>query len=201
MSEELAEQLKWLVRAYVVGVVVYLAQGHARGLKNQPGVVFVVSLIVAAWLFAYLSFFLGVDVAGLARIFGVPRGHRFTGFAPGEEVRLRLNFTYGAINRAGYNGVFKLVLTDRRLLAGANLTRWFLVEIPLREIVRATLEPRRWFLPAAVVIVQSGGTGVFTWKIGLASGNHFSELLAELGRLGVEVEGSPEIASQSIPRL
>lgn len=197
MSEETADRLKWLLRACLVAAAFYLITSGTRGLKGPHALMFVWACNVVILMTIYLEFFLGVSVTGLARLFGVPRGKPFTGIAPGEEPRFRLNFAYGSINWAGYKGVFKLLLTNRRLLAGANLTKWFLLEIPFEQIVRAVAKKRRLIFPAALIIEQSGSDGTATCKIGVANDKKFRELLAQLGKLGVRVEESGD--GQSIP--
>lgn len=188
MSEAAAERLKWLLRAYLVAGGVYVLAVGWRHLEREVGSWPIISVVLAIWLLVYLEFFLGVAAIGFCRLFRIPQGRRFAGLAPGEEARLRLNFAYGSLNWASYNGVFKLLLTNQRLLVGANLTNWFLIEIPLVEMVRAIERKRRLLFPSTLEIVQSGGSGAFTWKIGVANENNFCELVRKLGELGVRVE-------------
>lgn len=192
MSEALAHRLKTLCRLYFAGGLFYLWYTRHQDHPLQPAV-FVLLLILfigMAWLTAYLSFLLGVDVLGLGRLFGVPPGKPFPGLYPGEEERLRFDYTRGRIGRASYNGIFKLLLTDQRLLAGANLTSWHLLEIPLREITTATVRTSRWFT-SSLQLTQVGPRGTEQWTVGLSNSSEFAKLVEELKRLGVPVQAGP----------
>lgn len=188
VSEETADRLKWFLRAYFVGAGLYLLARTPRSLTRDEAAVLAIATIAVVWATIYLNFFLGVDVTGLGRVLGVPRGKPSSGLAPGEELRFRLNFAAGSINLASFNGVFKLLLTNRRLLVGANLTNWFLLEIPLEQIIRAVARKRRLIFPPTLRIEQSGTSGVSTCKIALGNDKNFRELLKRLGEVGVRVE-------------
>ena len=156
MTFQGAHRLKRAVRvAFVIGNVALIAialqiWSASGGDFDRPwtdvrllfytlvGGVFLLSAALIVGL--YLSIFLGVDVFGLSKVArllrtGLPEGKPFDGFAPGEAEVLRFDYCSGGLNRdVGFRGIFKLLLTNRRLLVGANLTTWFLVEFQLSEL-------------------------------------------------------------------
>jgi hypothetical protein len=202
MSEALAHRLKHFCRvSFVSGMAamlwLYWLVRTAKGPDDLPFrpeggqwllVMLAAWLGVATFLTAYLSVFLGIDVLGLNRLFGMPTGKPFSGLQPGEEERLRFDFSRGGIGWANFNGLFKVRLTNRRLLAGANLTSWHLLEIPIDQIIAAELRSRRW-LPPALRLMEVGSMGTEQWDLSLHKKEEFARLLEGLEELGVPIQG------------
>jgi hypothetical protein len=202
MSEALAHRLKHFCRVSLVAgtaalLWLYLLVRRAETHRDLPfelesGLWFL--LLLAVWLGLatllsfYLMVFMGVDVLGLNRLFGVPTGKPFGGLQPGEEERLRFEYTRGGIGWLNFNGVFKVRLTNQRLLAGANLTSWHLLEAPLEQIIAAEVRTRRW-LPPALHLTQVGSQGTEGWALTLHKKEEFERLLRGLEDLGVPIHG------------
>jgi hypothetical protein len=152
-------------------------------------IILLMSLIgFAVFLGLFLSLLQGVDVFGLNRLSQLPEGKPFKGLEPEEEGRLWLDFTHGAIGRNVYRGIFKLLLTNRRLLVGANLTSWYLQEILLTDITAAEVRGsgrQPWVLRLTLRTPDTR-----PWEIALSRPWAQEQLLKELHRLGVEVTGS-----------
>lgn len=203
MSEAMAHRLaracriSFLVTLLAVGWVYWQMRAALRPdeLPLLPaGMVQLLHLLVV-WLGAtvllglYLDLFLGLDVFGLNGLLGMPTGRPFGGLAPGEEERLRFDYSRGFIGWSNYNGLFKLCLTNRRLLAGVNLSSWYLLDLPLEEILTAEVRTRRLF-PSSLRLTRMGLAGVERWELGLQAKSQFEQLLAELRRLGVPLQES-----------
>lgn len=201
MSEELAERLKTFCRlTLVLGtlalVYLYGLLRQARAPEDLPLkldsllpllIVLVACVGLALLLSLYLTVFLGVDVLGMNRLFGMPRGRPFTGLRPDEEERLRIDFAVGGLNWANFNRIFKLRLTNQRLLVGANLTSWHLLELPLQEITAAEVRTHRWFGPK-LHLERSGPAGLESWAVHLRNQSQFHQLVEELRAAGVAVQ-------------
>lgn len=204
MSEALASRLKQFCRvSLVAGSAILLwfywlaRTAKSRGdLPFSPEAGLWVLVLVIIWLSVtlvlsfYLMVFLGVDVLGLNRLFRVPTGKPFGGLQPDEQARLRLNYTRGSIGWANFNGLFKLLLTNRRLLVGANLTSWYLLEVPLPAILSAEVR-RRFLFFNAIRLTTAGLQGTETWEIGLQKKGEFQRLAATLRTLGVPFTTPP----------
>lgn len=149
-------------------------------------IVLFLSLIgFAVFLGLYLSLLLGVDVFGLNRLIRLPEGKPFFGLKPDEEERLRLDFTQGALGWHVYRGIFKLRLTNRRLLVGANLTSWYLLELLLTDITKAEVRSsvrQPWLLRLTL-----RSAAARPWEIALSDSQARQQLLDRLQKLGVEV--------------
>lgn len=211
MSEALAHRLKHLCRVSLVAGTAALLWSYwlVRDAQRPEDVPFELQtdlwllVLLAAWLGAatllsvYLVVFLGMDVLGLNGLFGIPTGKPFAGLQPDEEERLRLEYTRGGIGGLGFNGVFKLRLTNRRLLAGANLTSWYLLEIPLEQIIAAELRGRKRWFPAALWLTRVGSAGAERWGLTLEKKEEFERLLQGLEELGVPIRGWAGPAVQS----
>ena len=210
MSEALAHRLKHFCRiSLVAGAAALLwlyrlvrsAETH-RDLpfELESGLWLLVLLTawlgVATLLSVYLTVFMGVDVLGLNRLIGVPAGKPFGGLEPGEEERLRFEYTRGGIGWSNFNGVFKVRLTNRRLLAGANLTSWHLLEAPLEQIITAEVHTRRWF-PPALHLTQVGSQGTERWVLTLHKKEEFERLLQGLEDLGVPIQGRESVSASA----
>lgn len=196
MSERLAEALKVSCRiGFLVGNValiwLYLAIRDAKRPEDLPFDLTAALCLVAfvaltlggsALLGTYLSFAMGVDVFGLNRLSGYPRGKPFDGLAPEEEERLRLRWTRGAFGR-GANAGFKLLLTNRRLLAGSSLTSWYLLDISL-EHVRGVERMERRFGPKTLRFHLLDATEEHR-DISLGHDHERERLEEELARLGI----------------
>lgn len=131
---------------------------------------------------AYLSLAMGVDVFGLNRLTGYPRGKPFGGLAAGEEVRLRYRWIRGSLGRGASLG-FKLLLTDRRILAGSSLSSWYLLEIPLASVRLVTREKPRWG-PEAVRFHLTGSEPA-SWVLTLGGASERARLIEELSHFGL----------------
>jgi hypothetical protein len=202
LSEALAHRLKHFCRVSLVAgtaalLWLYLLVRRAETHRNLPfelesGLWLLVPLAawlgVATLLSVYLTVFMGVDVLGLNRLFGVPTGKPVGGLRPGEEDRLRFEYTRGGIGWSNFNGVFKVRLTNWRLLAGANLTTWYLLEAPLEQIIAVEVRARRWF-PPALHLTQVGSQGTERWALTLHKKEEFERLLQGLEELGVPIQG------------
>ena len=142
----------------------------------------------AVFLGLYLSFLLGVDVFGLNRLTRLPEGKPFFGLKPNEEDRLRLDLTQGALGWNVYRGIFKLRLTNRRLLVGVNLTSWYLLELLLTDITKAEVRSsvRQPWLLRLTLRSAAARPG----EIALSRPQAQEQLLNELRKLGVEVTGA-----------
>lgn len=200
VSESLAQRLKTYCRySFLVGLLAlgwaYWEMRQAAGpadLPTSPQNMLLLVIVLAAWLGStlllglYLDLFLGLDVFGLNGLLGMPTGKPFRGLEPGEEDRLRFNFSQGMLGWASYGGIFKLRLTNQRLLVGANLTSWHLLEVPLREII--TAEVRRGWLASVLRLTRVGPAGTEQWRLGLQSQSEFDQLVGALKELGVPVE-------------
>jgi len=202
MTEALAHRLKHLCRvSLVAGTAALLwfcwlvrSAQEPEHLPFKPEAGLWLLVLLTAWLgtatllSVYLVVFLGMDVLGLNRLFGIPTGKPFSGMGPEEKECLRFDFTGGGIGGLGFNGVFKLRLTNRRLLAGASLTSWYLLEVPLEQIIAAELRgQKRWF-PAALRLTRVGSTGTEQWDLTLHKKEEFERLLQGLEELGVPVQ-------------
>lgn len=198
MSERLANRLKIACRImFVLGnlalVWLFFLIRDAERAEDLPfalsQVVWLVLLAalaigVSLLLGTYMSFAMGVDVFGLNRFSHFPRGKPFDGLAPGEEKRLHLPWTRGAFGR-GANAGFKLLLTNRRLLAGSSLTSWYLLEIPLETIRLVEKKDRRWGSSALRFHVV--GAADYHREISLGRESERVRLEEELSRLGIAV--------------
>ncbi|MEM7200181.1 MAG: hypothetical protein AAF628_07940 [Planctomycetota bacterium] len=149
MTETLADALKTGCRtAFLLGNVLLFTVGWFVLRANQPedlpftcvGAVRVLTVTVICIggglvLGSYLSLALGVDVFGLNRLLGVPRGRPFHGLQDGEEERLQLRWSAGGVGRTcGYAFGMKMLLTTRRLLLGTHLSSWFVYEFSLADV-------------------------------------------------------------------
>jgi hypothetical protein len=202
VRESLARRLKIFCRlSYVVcgAGLAFLYRSTERAsapeeLPLSPEASLVALFALAAWaglavlVGVYLSVFLGVDVVGLNALLGLPTGKPFDGLEPGEEERLRFDYISGSIGWSNYNGVFKLCLTNQRLLVGVNLTSWYLLQLPLGEITNASVEHRRWF-PPQLHLERLGFAGTEQWRITVGKRFQFDQLIEELKRLGVPFWG------------
>jgi hypothetical protein len=196
MTERLADRLKVACRAaLVVGTLalvwLYLIVRRAEGAEDLPftlgqaiALLLLVTLIIGAGLLlgTYLSLFLGVDVFGLNRLSRLPRGKPFEGLATGEEERLHLGWTRGGMG-LGANMGFKLLLTNRRLLAGSSLTSWYLLEIPLDKVRLVERLERRWGPTALRFHLLEGASP--HWDLTLVGETERAALEEELSRLGL----------------
>ncbi len=144
MSESIAHALKWLCRVSllaITGALVWLymqSRSETLPFSTMDTLRLLLGIVacfgLSSLLSLYLMLLLGIDVLGLRRLTGAPTGKPFSGLEAGETERLRFDFTHGGIGRSRYRWVFKLLLTDKRLLVGVNLTSWFLLELPLARI-------------------------------------------------------------------
>lgn len=193
VSENLAQILKTVCRLYLVGLPVWVFWIVWRKDFDHRLVPFLAgSFAVIITLTVYVSFALGVDVVGVGRPLGYPQGKPFEGLRPDERDHLRCNFTAGSIDGLRHKGVFKLRLTNQRLLAGINLTGWHLVEIPLREIAGAETGTRGRVFPTRTLrLTWRGPGGTEQREIGLSIRSDFARLIEELQRLGVPIKDSP----------
>jgi hypothetical protein len=204
VSEALASRLKQFCRLSLVAGSAILLWFYwlARTAKSRGDIPFspeaglwlltlvTVVLAVAMLLSSYLMVFLGVDVLGLNHLLRMPAGKPFTGLQPDEQERLRLNCTRGSIGWANFNGLFKLLLTNRRLLVGANLTSWYLLEVPLPAILSAEVR-RRFLFFNTIRLTTAGLQGTEAWEIGLQKKGEFERLAASLRALGVPFTTPP----------
>lgn len=198
VSEALAHRLKTLCRLYFGlyfgGLLVWLVRKGTFPAPEELPISLWVSLSAMTLLTVYLSAFLGVDVLGVNRLFGIPAGKPFQGLSLDEEDLLRFDYTDGRIGWFVSGGLFKLRLTNQRLLVGANLTSWYLLEIPLHQITSAEAGIRRWLsIPLGPVLrlTRVGAHRTEQWDIGLRRQFEFEQLVKELRRWGVPVRGMP----------
>jgi hypothetical protein len=202
MSERLANRLKTACRiAFVIGNLIllwiFLAIRDAEGPEDLPfdstrGILLLLfaTLAIGASLLlgTYMSFIMGVDVFGLNRLSRFPRGKPFDGLGPGEEERLRLRWRRGSLGQGARAG-FKLLLTNRRLLAGSSLTSWYLMEIPLDSIRLIERKDPRWGPP--VLRFHLLGQAAEHRDLTLGKEDERVQLEEELSRMGVPVVNDP----------
>ncbi len=201
MTKRLANRLKVLCQFVLVFgnlaiVGLYIVVREAERAEDLPftlsqavWLLMLVGLLIgcALVLGMYLSIALGVDVFLLNRVSRIPRGKPFDGLAPGEEERMHLRWTRGALGR-GVNAGFKLLLTNKRLLAGSSLTSWYLLEMPLSMIRLVEKLERRWGPPG--LRFHMLGPRDLHWDVTLAQQNERARLEDELSRLGIHSTSS-----------